>query len=172
LTSSGLYTAGPLIGVTDMVEVVDALGVSVTVPIQVIPPPRFLSSPASVARCGQPFRYSDDGAPKAEGTGPLAFHVRGVGGAALPEGVEVNPVTGAFEWTPSSRQVGEHRFELVVSDLGGASAQPLHVRVDCPLEQPSVGCGCHGAAGGSALWVVLSLARALRRRRNARSGVA
>lgn len=48
----------------------------------------------------------------------------------LPEGARLNERTGQFTWSPSIRQVGTHRFEIVATDqYGAAASQNVEIRV-------------------------------------------
>lgn len=122
-------------------------------------PPRILSLPSMVARCGVPWTYSErgDGLPKAAGTGPLRWSAEPDPAAPL-EGVEVDPLTGAVRWTPSSAGTGTATFILRVDGAGGSDTQRVEVDVACgaPLAL-GVGCGC-GAQGASAASLPLLLA--------------
>ena len=44
-------------------------------------------------------------------------------GVDLPEGATVNEKNGRFTWTPTARQVGENRFQVVATDQYGAASQ-------------------------------------------------
>lgn len=48
----------------------------------------------------------------------------------LPEGARLDEQTGQFTWSPSIRQVGTHRFEIVATDqYGAAASQNVEIRV-------------------------------------------
>jgi hypothetical protein len=40
----------------------------------------------------------------------------------MPEGARLNEKTGVFTWTPSIRQVGNHKFRVIATDQYGAAA--------------------------------------------------
>lgn len=43
-------------------------------------------------------------------------------GVDLPDGASLNEQEGIFSWTPTRRQTGEHRFQVIASDQYGAAA--------------------------------------------------
>lgn len=43
-------------------------------------------------------------------------------GVDMPDGAQINETTGRFTWTPTSRQVGEHTFQVIATDQYGAAA--------------------------------------------------
>lgn len=129
-------------------------------------PPKFLSTPATTATCGAPWRYSPV---KLEGDGPFAFRVAPAGDAEIPDGVYLNIETGELMWTPTPEQQGAHRFELIAEGDSGITPQVVEVAVDCPgAGLFGVGCGCTSSSGATWLWVfaaalLLSLRRSLSR---------
>lgn len=148
LSAEGSYTAGTRTGVTDSIKVTDAVGNSVSVPIAVIPPPKFLSTPAAnTASCSEPFRYSAEGKPSVEGTGTLTFSVRAAEGS-LPASLKVDASTGELRWTPARSEAGQYALLLEVTDEGGSATQRIDVSVSCPDDRMQL--GCQAAGGGLA----------------------
>ncbi len=43
-------------------------------------------------------------------------------GVDMPDGASLNERNGVFTWTPSVRQVGEHKFQVIATDQFGAAA--------------------------------------------------
>ncbi len=112
-------------------------------------------SPALSAQCGVPYRYSSEGLPAAEGTGPLTWSL----GPDSPGNAGISSETGELDWVPSTAQKGKQRITLRVSNPGGSDAQSFDVEVECEAVRLGVGCGCSSDASGSA-WVLLVLATA------------
>lgn len=56
-------------------------------------------------------------------------------GVNLPFGAEVEEQTGLFRWTPTIRQVGEHRFQVIATDQYGAAASQNYVMNVIELNQ-------------------------------------
>lgn len=51
-------------------------------------------------------------------------------GVDLPEGSRLDERTGLFRWTPSLRQVGSTRFQVIATDqFGSAASQDIEIRV-------------------------------------------
>lgn len=51
-------------------------------------------------------------------------------GVDLPEGSSLNEQTGEFQWTPSIRQIGEHKFQVIATDqFGAASSANMTIQV-------------------------------------------
>lgn len=48
-------------------------------------------------------------------------------GVDMPNGAEIEERTGIFRWTPTIRQVGEHRFQVIATDQFGAAASQNYV---------------------------------------------
>lgn len=113
-------------------------------------PPGLLVETVAHARCDRPFEYE----PVIVGS-PGPFSIAPVGGAALPEGLELDPASGALRWTPSAAQTGTHRLVL-----RPATGTPLALRVNVACEY-QVACGC----GGGEVGLVGLLALMRRRRR-------
>ncbi|MDI6401570.1 putative Ig domain-containing protein [Balneolaceae bacterium ANBcel3] len=67
-----------------------------------------------------PFRATDP-------DGVSASLVRYIG-VDLPDGASIEEQTGAFSWTPSRRQTGEHEFQIIATDQYGA-ASSMNVRI-------------------------------------------
>lgn len=115
-------------------------------------PPRIRSSPSTVATCHVPYRYSGAGSPTVDGARPLGFAVARSLDVPLPRELAVDPVTGAFDWTPGDSDVGVHPLELVVTNAEGRARQSWAIVVTCPGRGPlSVGCGCGLGAGPTGL---------------------
>jgi len=113
------------------------------------------------ARCGVALGAS---ALAASGDMPLAWLL-----ASGPEGVAVDPATGAVSWTPTSAQVGIQSIAVEVRNGAGADRRDLSVEVICEeAKDLTVVCGCDSGAGGSALSAILLLALARLRRRSRR----
>jgi hypothetical protein len=136
------------------------------------PPPGFLSSPVISGTCGLAYQYSEVGRPLVSGSGPFQFSLAPVSGGALPEGMRVDPGTGAILWTPSSKNTGVNHVMLRATSADGTADQPLDITIACPEQQNlSLGCTCSQAGGAS--WIAVGaglmlLARLKRRRRRAR----
>lgn len=130
--------------------------------------PSFLSSAATQATCGLPYRYSETGVPVVSGDSPFIFGLVPLPGGGLPEGMTVNPDTGEISWTPTRDQAGTHELVLEVWGPGGGAAQTIAITVECQVRELNVGCGCGGAGGlapaMAAGWLLL-LALARRRAR-------
>ena len=56
-------------------------------------------------------------------------------GVDLPNGAEIDEQTGVFRWTPSIRQVGEHRFQVIATDQYGAAASQNYLMNVIELNQ-------------------------------------
>ncbi|MDY7226215.1 putative Ig domain-containing protein [Hyalangium rubrum] len=125
-------------------------------------PPRFLALSRAQAVCGQAARYEGDTPPTVAGAGPYTFSVEGG-----PEGLTVEPSTGALRWVPERAAKGSHSAALRVTGPGGSAVETLSITVECPEPHDlRVACGCTG--GGEGPWLLaLSglLAGAWRRRR-------
>ena len=99
-------------------------------------PPRFtplrpLSIPVN-ERFTLPIRATDP-----DGMHPSLVRYLGVD---LPAGATVDEETGAFEWTPQPRQVGENTFRVIATDrYGAASSVTLTIRVIDPANASSGG---------------------------------
>lgn len=51
-------------------------------------------------------------------------------GVDMPDGASVNEATGVFNWEPSIRQVGNHKFRIIATDqFGAASSQDFEMNV-------------------------------------------
>ncbi|WP_303310999.1 N,N-dimethylformamidase beta subunit family domain-containing protein [Hymenobacter sp. BT730] len=50
----------------------------------------------------------------------------------VPEGAVIEPVTGAFSWTPTEAQIGEHNFKVMVSDGQATGQEQITVTVSTP----------------------------------------
>ena len=85
--------------------------------------PRILSTPGQPAPTGGPFYQILAEDP--DGDPALQYALE-----QAPEGMTVDPRTGAIDWQPTADQVGTHKVAVVVSDLqGGRSRQTIEVTV-------------------------------------------
>lgn len=88
---------------------------------------------------------------------------------AAPEGVAIDPATGALRWTPSPRQVGPNAITVRAERSTAALESTLGVEVACPGELSlRTGCACGATPGAALLWpglIGLLLAAARRRAR-------
>ncbi|MBI3181308.1 MAG: hypothetical protein HYZ28_04115 [Myxococcales bacterium] len=108
------------------------------------PPPRIVSVPDGRGECGVPWSYAPRWASTA---GPLEWSLLASPGAALPEGMTVQPGTGELRWLPTSGQRGRHEVLLTVAGPTGRDEQWVTVDVECAdLLKRRVTCGC-GAEG-------------------------
>jgi hypothetical protein len=137
-------------------------------------PPQFLSTADGYGQCGVPYSYSSSGTPQVGGTGPFTFSVGVAAGESAPAGMNVDPSTGEFQWTPTNQDEGLHHVQLTATGPGGASTQAYDLVVTCPNGKAStVGCACGAAPGsmvsvvGALLWLMVRVRqrRARRRRR-------
>src|SRR5262249_38543945 len=79
--------------------------------------------PAGPPSVGFPFSYGAQ-AQDADGD-ELAFHLEGAA-----SGMQIDPVTGQFRWTPTLGQLGAHQVDIVVDDgRGGEDRQRLALTV-------------------------------------------
>jgi MYXO-CTERM domain-containing protein len=127
--------------------------------------PRFTSAPTGALTCTAPWSYQ----PTLEGVTAPAFSVRGSGRAPVPEGLTVDPATGAMAWTPRQQDTGRWVLDLVVDSPQGALSQPVDLVVTCDAAHARAGCGCAAAEGAG--WVLLAAAAVARARRRPRAGV-
>ncbi len=171
LTLSGADTAQPTfvvpaitVGESALLEVMvsDPRGGRATdqVTVQLLPPAMpcaFLSSAGtSTALCGS--RYQ--GAVQVAGDGPFSFSLD-----SAPTGALIDPLTGAWEWTPAADQGGNHTLAVRCSGEGGDAIQQWAITVDCTPQSLAVGCGCSGT-GASPLLLALGCLLLLRRGRH------
>jgi hypothetical protein len=89
--------------------------------------------------------------PQALGEGAVTWSLRAPSGATLPEGIDVDPLSGLLTGTPGATARGTHRLLLVAAGAGGEDVHPLDLEIDCPRWGLKVGCGS-AAAPGVALW--------------------
>ncbi|MBI3184096.1 MAG: SBBP repeat-containing protein [Myxococcales bacterium] len=127
-------------------------------------PPAIVSEPATEARCLSAYRYS----PALEGPVANAFHSASWSATEAPDGLAIDPESGALSWTPTVEQLGAQRIVLRAENSAGAFEQAFEVAVECPPVRLSTsGCGC--GSGAVACWAAVALAfLAWRRRRVAR----
>lgn len=86
-------------------------------------PPRILSQPGEDFGSGDSFYQVRAEDP--DGPGPLHYALENA-----PEGMRIDPETGAIRWTPRPDQAGVHALAVLVSDVqGGTSRQPIEVTV-------------------------------------------
>lgn len=129
-----------------------------------IEPPRITSTPLTAARCGEPYRYSDQGPPTAAGTAPLTWALD----PGAPDGASVDPSSGEVSWTPSRHQAGAQTLVLVARNGAGEARQTIDLEVQCDLKAVKVGCSCSAPASSGLIGAALfsaALWRARRRRR-------
>jgi len=89
-------------------------------------PPRFSPIRPITIPVGEPFTLPVK-ATDPDGMNPDLIRYLGVD---LPEGSSVNENSGVFRWTPSARQVGENRFQIIATDQYGAASQAdISIRV-------------------------------------------
>jgi hypothetical protein len=127
--------------------------------------PQLLSSLPNLARCGEPFTYSDGTIPRVSGSGPLSFQFRG---SPLPSGLAVDEYTGELNWTPSQDTRGTFEVSLVITGPGGSTTENLSLAVECQ----ATGCGCDGSGGAVGFFAgaLVVLAALVTRRRDPRQG--
>jgi len=62
-------------------------------------------------------------------------------GVDMPDGASIDEATGVFSWTPTIRQVGNHTFQVIVTDQFGAAASQnfemnvIEIDIDEGLEE-------------------------------------
>ena len=121
------------------VEVTDGHGGSATqtFTIDVEPlsrnlPPTITSFPVTVAAADLPYIYDVD-ASDPDGDS-LAFTL-----GFPPAGMTIDPTTGLINWTPTSNQVANHRFTVMVTDEAGNFARQICVlRVQEANHSPAI----------------------------------
>ncbi|HZN94220.1 MAG TPA: PKD domain-containing protein, partial [Myxococcales bacterium] len=130
------------------------------------PPPGFLSAPRVTGQCGVAYQYSDLGRPLVSGSGPFQFELAPVAGGTVPEGMTVDPDTGAIRWMPSSRNAGANRVVLRAISADGVAEQLVDVNITCGDKAVlSAGCMCSQAGGASWIAVVAGMLALLARMR-------
>jgi len=88
--------------------------------------PRILSQPGEDFGSGDSFYQVRAEDP--DGNGALRFSLEGA-----PEGMRIDPESGAVRWRPSPDQVGKHTLAVIVTDTqGGSSRQAIEVNVGDP----------------------------------------
>ncbi|GAB5404689.1 MAG: hypothetical protein Aurels2KO_29200 [Aureliella sp.] len=93
--------------------------------------PAILATPPSAATAGAGFVF-DIQARDAD-LDPLTFEL-----TTAPEGASIDPF-GALHWTPSDEQIGNHDFEVRVSDpRGGEARQSFEIEVVADTQPPKV----------------------------------
>ncbi|MFZ5471539.1 MAG: putative Ig domain-containing protein, partial [Myxococcota bacterium] len=128
-------------------------------------PPRIVSTAATSAECGVPYRYSEKGGPELSlDAGTFTFGAQGKGGAPLPEGFAIDTRTGEIRWVPSREQAGAHELEVWATHAAGSDVQRFSVTVSCPPQtETEVKCGC-GHVGAGFSFLALTLVALTRRR--------
>lgn len=81
-------------------------------------PPRFSPSRPVTIPTGESFQFTIN-AVDPDGVNSNLIRYLGVD---MPEGARLNEKTGVFTWTPSIRQVGNHKFRVIATDQYGAAA--------------------------------------------------
>ena len=102
------------------------------VPIQIVnAPPRFVSRPPeTLGDGGFVYRVA---AEDPDGDRGLQFQLE-----KAPEGMEIDPLSGAIRWAPRPDQVGTHAVSVIADDLqGGRSRQSFELRVATPDAVPA-----------------------------------
>lgn len=94
-------------------------------------PPQFSPSRPLTIVVGDEFDFQIS-AVDPDGMDPQLLRYLGVD---LPNGAEIEEQTGLFRWTPSIRQVGEHRFQVIATDQYGAAASQNYVMNVIELNQ-------------------------------------
>ncbi len=124
-------------------------------------PPSFRGRLKARAVCGAAAEYHPNHSPDVLGAGPFTFSVD-----QGPEGLAVDPATGALQWIPDRSVQGSFTAQLHVTGPGGTAVEPMSIDVDCPGPIAlDVACGCSGGGEGPWLWVLPGLlAWAWRRR--------
>ncbi len=124
-------------------------------------PPRFRGALKANAVCGAAAEYQQKGAPAVTGAGPFAFSVE-----QGPEGLTVDPATGALQWIPTRAEKGSHTVQLRATGPGGTAVETLSIDVECPEPHDlRVACGCSGGGEGVWLWALPGVLAWARRRR-------
>jgi hypothetical protein len=91
--------------------------------------PRIVSTPGGIGKDGV-FRYAVT-AEDPDGDRVLRYRL-----TQGPEGMSIDPYSGALEWAPREDQVGTHRVKIAVDDPhGGTGSQEIEVRV--AVEEPA-----------------------------------
>jgi hypothetical protein len=76
--------------------------------------------------------------------------------SALPAGARLNPVTGAFIWTPTYEQAGEYTLQFAATDSSGAqSVQDVFIRIANVNRAPELTVSSRNVAIGETLNFVL-----------------
>jgi hypothetical protein len=70
-----------------------------------------------------------------DGTHPDLIRYLGVD---LPSGASLNEQTGLFEWEPTVRQVGSHRFRVIATDQFGAAASQDYTMQVMEVNEPDI----------------------------------
>jgi MYXO-CTERM domain-containing protein len=122
------------------------------------------------AECAEAAAWENEETPLVSGSGPFTYSLEPFAGDTLPEGMSVDPDTGALTWTPGKQASGIGRYLLRVTSPGGTDLEPAELSVSCgdPLSL-GLGCGCNsGVDGASSLLALLALMAAARRVRSRR----
>ncbi|HJU03567.1 MAG TPA: putative Ig domain-containing protein, partial [Nitrospiraceae bacterium] len=69
----------------------------------------------------------------------LRFSLESGTGGEVPTGAAIDPITGAFTWTPSGTQVGVHTFDVVVGDGALTDRETIQVTVNAVNVAPVLG---------------------------------
>ncbi len=129
-------------------------------------PPVIEGSANAEALCGQPWAFS----PTARSMGQVSWS------GDMPEGMTLDPATGALSWTPAPAQQGRHAVKVQAQNRAGSDEERFEVEVLCPelVYETGWGCALGGREAGTGLWLlllgaaggVLLRSRRLRRRRS------
>ena len=135
-------------------------------------PPRIVSSPSTLARVGEPYRYDMDGALAAQGSRLLFWSLGkevGDGVENVPDGMVIDRRTGVISWTPDDEHGGkEHAITVVASNDIGEDVQEFVVTVQdraatigVSVARDDAACNCTNAVGAGHLPGIGAYAAAL-----------
>lgn len=114
--------------------------------------PRIVSTPTPVVRVGESYHYDLDGTVVAQGSRPLIWSLgKMIEGQTTnaPDGMSIDPRTGALLWTPADHQEGNHWVTIMVINDAGMDVQEFEVTVDGAAAAAVDGAKVTGACEGS-----------------------
>jgi hypothetical protein len=153
-SASGVYTAGPTGGVTDVVQVTDSLGNTAAVSISVTPGVTISPTEATLApNASQTFTASGG-----SGTGYAWSLATNTSGGTID-------ASGAYT---AGSTAGVADVVRVVDSLGNVASATVNVAAATDGASDASGCGC-GSGGGSSFFLLMLGVAALSRARPARS---
>lgn len=118
--SSDLATLGDgtyVVVATQVINGVESgLSASLTVTIDTTAPAEFTSTPPTTITVGDPLSY--DVQNPEEGTTGTEYSLVGA-----PTGVDIDPGDGTLTWTPTAADLGQHQFNVALTDLAGNTRQ-------------------------------------------------